>query len=299
MPAFRFAQISDLHLGQDDTLSWNNSELGGRATERTRAAIEAINVSGPDFVVVTGDLTHRGTQEGFAFAREMLDRLQIPYYVLPGNRDIRVEGERELFGSVFAGHGPTDHIYAAWDVDGARCLTLDPWWRTRRGRLQEAKPKRKKRGGLTVPPEQVSWLQRELRAHPRAPTLIFLHYPLVLPTDPIEVYDLEIANDLHNRAQVLALITRYAQVRAVFCGHLHDNQIVHVPTAGGELLHCMLGATVEDPVMWREVTVDDACITVATHRVPVGDFPEHLLADAWTDTHTDTDLSASIPTMPS
>jgi 3',5'-cyclic AMP phosphodiesterase CpdA len=236
MPGFRFAQISDLHLGDDDTLPWHNWELHGQATELTQAAIDATNASGPDFVVVTGDLTNRGTREGFEFARQMLDQLRMPYYVLPGNHDIRIEGERDLFCSVFAGHGPTSRSYGAWDVDGARCLTLDAWWRTRKGNFREAKPKKKKRGGVALPPEQVSWLDAQLRAHPALPTFLFLHYPLVPMAERFLVYHPKIADELFNREEVLAIVARHPQVRAVFCGHQHYNEIVRVPTAGGELL---------------------------------------------------------------
>ena len=299
MPAFRFAQISDLHLGDDETFPWHNWELHDQATELTQAAIDAINASAPDFVVVTGDLTNRGTWEGFTLARQMLDCLQVPYYVLPGNHDIRVEGERQLFCSVFAGHGPTDRSYAAWDVDGARCLGLDAWWRTRTGKLVEAKPKKKKRSGVALPPEQLRWLESELRAHPHAPTLIFLHYPLVPMAQRFQVYHPKIAIDLYNREEVLALLARHPQVRAVFCGHQHYNEIVRVPTAGGELLHCMLCATVEYPMMWREVTVDNACITVATHLTPVDELRERSLADAPWTIGTDEDRSASISTASS
>jgi 3',5'-cyclic AMP phosphodiesterase CpdA len=297
MPIFRFAQITDLHLS-GDYLPRPGGEPQDGAIESTRAAIDAINASAPDFVVVTGDLTNRGTREGFLLARRMLDRLHMPYYVLPGNRDIRVEGERELFLSVFVGHGPTDHIHAAWNVGGARCLTLDPWWRTRKGRLQEARPKKKKRGGLAIPPEQLSWLEGELRAHPRAPILIFLHYPLVPPAERFQIHDLTTENDLYDRGEVLALLTGYPQVRAVFCGHQHYNEIVRVPTAGGELLHCMLCATGEYPFMWREVTIDDR-ITVVTHPVPVDVLREGSSGDSRWEMGTAEDRSASIPTFPS
>jgi 3',5'-cyclic AMP phosphodiesterase CpdA len=298
MISTRFAQISDLHLGADDTFPSFDWDQHNQASDLTQSAIDAINASEPEFVVVTGDLTHRGTSEGFSFARRMLDQLRMPYYVLPGNRDIRLEGERELFCSIFAGHGPTDHTYAAWESGGTRCLTLDACWRTRDGIIQEAKPKKKKRGGVEVPPEQVRWLERELLSHPHAPTFIFLHYPLVPPAERFLAHDPNIASELHNREEILELLTRHPQVRAVFCGHQHYNEIVQVPAAGGELLHCMLGATAEYPMMWREVSVDDAWITVATHFTSVGEQHEQSPATASWTIGTDADRSASISTLP-
>jgi hypothetical protein len=227
----------------------------------------------------------------------MLDRLSMPYYVLPGNRDIRVEGDRALFCSIFAGHGPADHVYTSWEIGGARCLTLDPLWRTRTGKLRDAKPKRKKRGDLALPPEQLTWLEAELTTHPAVPTLVFLHYPLIWRPERYRPDDPETANDLRNRAEVLCLLTRYPQVRAVFCGHLHDNEIMRLSSAGGELLHCMLCAVSDYPMMWREVTVD-ASITVATHFIPAEGL-RHVSTEAdLSALGTEEDRRASIPTFP-
>src|SRR5690242_20717872 len=43
----------------------------------------------PDAVIVTGDLTGSGQPEEYAAAREALDVLPAPYYVIPGNHDRR------------------------------------------------------------------------------------------------------------------------------------------------------------------------------------------------------------------
>src|SRR6476661_5522979 len=75
---FRFAFISDTHIGSPN----------GGAEEDLRRTVADINAqAGIDFVVITGDITELGTNEQLKLARQILDSLKIPYYIIPGNHD--------------------------------------------------------------------------------------------------------------------------------------------------------------------------------------------------------------------
>src|SRR5688500_18413513 len=75
---FRFAFISDTHIGSPD----------GKAEEDLRRTVEDINKqTGIAFVVLTGDITELGTDDEIRRAKELLDLLKIPYYIIPGNHD--------------------------------------------------------------------------------------------------------------------------------------------------------------------------------------------------------------------
>ncbi len=66
---------------------------------RLEAVIEAVRSlpNRPDAVLVSGDLTDDGAEAGYRLAREMLDRLEVPLHVIPGNHDDRAR-LREAFG---------------------------------------------------------------------------------------------------------------------------------------------------------------------------------------------------------
>src|SRR5215213_7867925 len=76
-------QLSDLHVG--------GSENGVDPLPRLEAVVEAVRglPNRPGAVVVTGDLTDDGAEENYRIARELLERLDAPLHVLPGNHDDR------------------------------------------------------------------------------------------------------------------------------------------------------------------------------------------------------------------
>jgi 3',5'-cyclic AMP phosphodiesterase CpdA len=71
----RIAHISDLHFGRHDP-----GVAGG--------LLKALELTAPDVVAVTGDLTQRAHRHEFAAARDFLDRIGPPALVIPGNHDV-------------------------------------------------------------------------------------------------------------------------------------------------------------------------------------------------------------------
>ena len=75
---FRFAFLSDTHIGSPN----------GAAEEDLRRTVADINAQDSiDFVVITGDITELGTNAELRLAKQILDSLDIPYYIIPGNHD--------------------------------------------------------------------------------------------------------------------------------------------------------------------------------------------------------------------
>ena len=74
--SFKFAFVSDTHIG------------GNTAAEDLRRTIKDINTNGSlAFVVITGDITEFGSDEELKLAKQILDSLNKPWYLIPGNHD--------------------------------------------------------------------------------------------------------------------------------------------------------------------------------------------------------------------
>ncbi len=76
--SLNFAVISDLHIGATN------------AEENLSLVINDINLKNEiQFVIATGDITEKGKNEELEDAKNLLDRLNIPYYIIPGNHDTK------------------------------------------------------------------------------------------------------------------------------------------------------------------------------------------------------------------
>jgi 3',5'-cyclic AMP phosphodiesterase CpdA len=77
--------LSDLHFGSPFL------------PDRADAVLELAEETGPDLVVVSGDLTQRAKEKQFAAAARYLDRLDAPMVVTPGNHDVPLYRIHERF----------------------------------------------------------------------------------------------------------------------------------------------------------------------------------------------------------
>ena len=81
------AQISDLHVRAPGKQLYGKLDTAGYA-ERAVAAVAAYKPA-PALVLVTGDLVDAGSADEYANLRRILDRLPMPYRLIPGNHDER------------------------------------------------------------------------------------------------------------------------------------------------------------------------------------------------------------------
>jgi 3',5'-cyclic-AMP phosphodiesterase len=198
------AQITDMHVRPRGRVAYGRVDTNAML-EAAVATIEALPRK-PDLVIATGDLTDCGLAEEYEVLRDILEPLSMPVYLVPGNHDRRGELLAE-FGS--DGYLPTDGGFLHYVVDGhpVRLIGLD-----------------------TVVPghghgemcaARLSWLEARLgEAHGR-PTLIFMHHP---PFDT-GLADMDRIN-CRNGTAMAAVVSRFANVERVLCGHHHRPVIV-------------------------------------------------------------------------
>ena len=185
-PAFRFAFISDTHIGSPN----------GSAEEDLRRTVRDINAR-PEivFVVLTGDITEMGTNEELKLAKQILDSLHVPWYIIPGNHDTGwSESGGDMFKTVFGG----DKF--SFEYNGIRFLACasGPYVRMSDGH---------------VPRDAVNWLDTELQKLKAGQPLIFLnHYP--------------IDEGLDNWYEITDRLRQY-NTQVILCGHGHANQAMN------------------------------------------------------------------------
>lgn len=199
---YLLAQITDLHIKAGGKLSYRMVDTAGALHRCIDSLLDAPQRA--DAVVVTGDLVDFGSEDEYRFLRDILARLPMPVWLMPGNHDHRATLRR-----VFPDH---DYLRMHGDGDAPVHYTAD------------AGPLRLVSFDCTVPckphgrvlADGAEWLDRTLAAAPDRPTLVMLHHPpFHTGIGHMDVQGLENSDVLE------AVIARHPQVERVICGHLH------------------------------------------------------------------------------
>lgn len=195
------AQITDLHVGRPGELAYGRFDTASRLARCVEHLL--LRRPAPEVVLATGDLVDAGSKEEYLRLRELLAPLTMRVYFIPGNHD-----DRDALRGVFHDHaylGPSGEPvrYCVADYP-LRLMALDT---TVRGET-----------GGALDERQVEWLERQLAAAPRQPTLIFMHHPPfktgIARMDAIGL-------DAPGATRLGTVLSRHPQVRLVTCGHVH------------------------------------------------------------------------------
>ncbi len=201
----RIVQVSDLHLSRKRAYHQDNWEI----------VLDWLAEERPDLVVVTGDVALNDPDEtdDLVFAREQLERIPVPWRVIPGNHDIgdnvvsggmtqRVDDARrrrwvELFGLDY-----WRHDLGGWTLVGVDAQTLNS-------------------EGLDAEAEQAAWLEATMADVPaERPIALFVHKPL-FKDRPSETAVSGDCLELEARNRLLAPFSG-RNLRLVACGHKHQ-----------------------------------------------------------------------------
>lgn len=213
--AVRFALIADVHLGP--TGYWGNREqkLGSYSVQFLEEFVDIMDSEvHPGLVVQLGDLIedadHETDLENYASGIDALDELDCPAYHVIGNHDRANLSHDELEGLTGLGQQ-----YYSFDYGEYRFIVLSPQATFDSGNY-----------GAVIPPEQLSWLEKELAASEKE-VIIFSHQSLA---------DQDLSGNMwfegwpegalvRNRDEVKDLFENSGNVIAVFNGHLHWNHV--------------------------------------------------------------------------
>lgn len=258
------AQISDLHVRAPGKLLYDALDTGAYVA-RAVAALAAYRPR-PDVVLVTGDLVDAGSPQEYAYLRDILAGLPIPYRLIPGNHDARAAMREVFVGHDYLGRdGFIQYVDDAWPV---RLIGLDS--------LNVGH----ERGLLCR--ERLDWLDARL-AESNRPTLLFVHHP------PYRIGSHHFDNEAMDGAEAFAaVVAKHAHVERVVAGHVHrptqarwagtlattcpsTAHQFRLDLTAGEKLDYIL----EPPAFQLHAWV--AGQGLVTHTVPIGDYATRRL----------------------
>jgi 3',5'-cyclic AMP phosphodiesterase CpdA len=193
------AQISDLHIRPQGALAYGIVETNVYL-ERAVFALLRLDPR-PDCVLVTGDLTDCGLAEEYALARQLLGRLPMPVYVIPGNHDRREPCRQAFLGD---GYMPQDGAlnYVA-QCGPVRLVALDSV-------VAGA-------GHGALAAETLAFLEQALAADRSAPTLVMLHHPPFATG----IRHMDAVRLLEGGDELARIVASHPQAQRLLCGHVH------------------------------------------------------------------------------
>jgi 3',5'-cyclic AMP phosphodiesterase CpdA len=178
---FKFAHVTDTHVG---------SETGANDLRNT---VNDLNrMTDIKFVLITGDITEFGSDSQLRLAKQILDSLTIPWYIIPGNHDMKwSESAGTSFAKIFG------YERFVFDFDGYKFIGLHQGPRMRMGDAYWS-------------PEDIQWTDSVLNSisDKRQRLIVATHYPA----------DSGIAN-------YSELTTKFREynTQALLNGHWHSN----------------------------------------------------------------------------
>ncbi|HEY9741850.1 MAG TPA: metallophosphoesterase [Coleofasciculaceae cyanobacterium] len=223
---FRFAVVSDLHIGLPHTIWENPSRF--HLVEVSIPALELIldhlQQQQLDFLLLPGDLTQHGERENHAWLQKRLSQLPFPVYVVPGNHDVpNLLPDEQLIGLKDfpyyyheCGYNNPEQLYYTCEVlPGVQLIGLNS---------NDFDDSGKQLGRLDD--EQLAWLEQVLPQLKDKLVLVMIHHN-VLEHLPGQTHHPIGRRYMLDNAPVLRKILKKAGVNLVFTGHLHVQDVAY------------------------------------------------------------------------
>lgn len=180
----KFVHLSDTHIGS------------ATGADDLRLTVKDINENPAiQFVIITGDITEFGSDEEIKLAKQILDSLNKPWHIIPGNHDSNwSESGSNTFKKVFGNET------FAFNAGGFLFLG------THSGPNMRMSPGQ-------IPRENIVWLDSVLKATDDATPIVFAnHYPQ--------------DSGLNNWFEAVDRL-KQKNIQLIICGHLHSNRVMN------------------------------------------------------------------------
>ena len=211
----QIVQISDTHISND--FPQRLSDL-----ENCVRAINELDTS-PELVVHTGDISHNGTSEEYHSAKNVLNQLNVPYFVMAGNRDNRAE---LLTAFADARYQLPKDSWVQYSIEEypIRLLMVDTVNElSNKGQLCEAR---------------LRHLENMLMTETTKPVCLFLHHTPFAAFGIPDPYQFEDWGDVDKLA---ALLSRFSNIHGIYCGHVHRFMKGEIAGLNASAISCLAG----------------------------------------------------------
>ncbi len=194
MTTHKILQITDLHImpKPEDTMLGIETEYFFRET----LAFAHRQHGDIDLILLTGDLVQHPCPDSYTRIAQILVPYRTPCLCLPGNHDDFELMQRYLNQDNISCQ--KHKLFQDWQIIGLH-----------------SQVEGSAVGELAT--EELQYLQHVLQTHPDLPTLIALHHPC-FATGSIWLDAMQIQNS----EVFLSIIKHYPQIKAVTCGHVHQ-----------------------------------------------------------------------------
>ena len=234
LSAQRLAILSDVHVSP-----------GNANEQQLLLAVDEINASDADAVLMTGDLTNEGSDEQLRNVKDILDRITKPLYVIPGNHENNwSQSACKTFTDLW---GSDRFVFELGDlvVVGLNC---GPFMKMGDGHIKQ---------------EDLIWLEQTLheRVTPGKKVLSVNHYPIL--------------DDLDNYRDYVAILQRYPVVTHQ-CGHYHAWRLYETGGINGLIVRALDMGNKNYGYTLMDIDLTSGWIHVWDKRI--GNTPEVMFA---------------------
>jgi outer membrane protein assembly factor BamB/predicted phosphodiesterase len=198
-----FIVLTDLHVSP-----------GAKSDADLNKIVDEINSLGPDFIIVTGDLSNSGSDAELLAVKNALARLLKPCYVLPGNHDTNWSESAGLMVNKLWDSDRFDFNHGSFRLIG---FSTGPFM---------------KMGDGHVKGEDIAWLKRRLSSNEGRIPVAFSHYPL---------------NEGLDNWHEVTTVLRQAGCKLAFCGHGHTLRLYNFDRIPGIMCRSVILGKSEIP----------------------------------------------------
>lgn len=273
----KVAVASDIHTIETDTLNdiygdgmYGNKGMFASLNDESYGVVDSFMLeaieNGAQYILITGDLTNRGTAEQHKKLAAYLNAFQkehnIPIYVIPGNHDYYdmaddgVEFFRETYYNLgFAQSYAQDENTCSYAIDLDDEYTLI---------AIDSNLPGKTRDGMTD--ELYAWIfEQAAAAQARGKKVVaMMHHPIM---SHFPLHELLTAFVVENWRTVSSKFAD-AGIKYVFTGHKHVGDIaMHTSTLGNEIYDISAPSLLVNPIEYHLVSFSDENVKVETKSV--------------------------------